>query len=92
MEIVRKIIDGKKETSIKHSWDGPAADAKVIINDGVGEGNASCHFLLEINGGQVTFNTTKYGGSLEMFGEWERECFLKLLKQIVTELELIEKQ
>ena len=92
MEIVRKIVDGEKETTILHHWDQPDADVKVSIS-GRGEGgNASCHFELEITDGQVDFKSKVNGGSLQIDGEWERECFIELLKQIVIEMELIDKQ
>ena len=90
MEIVRKIIDGKKETTITHLWEGPAATVWVKINDGIGEGNGGCHFSLEIEGGQVEFISNPNGGILSMDGEWERKDFTELLKQIIVELELID--
>lgn len=89
MEITRKINNGEKETTIVHLWELPSAEARVYIG-GRGEGgNNACHFTLEIIGGQVYFKEELNGGSVKMFGEWERECLIELLKQVVIELEAI---
>ena len=92
MEIVRKIVDGKKETTIKDFWEAPSTKVKVSMENNDHSGNSAANFLLEIDGGQVFFKENNTGGSLQIIGEWERECFVELLKQIVVELELIDEK
>jgi hypothetical protein len=91
MKIVRTIDGTKKETTITHEWEGPGATANVSMENSTGD-NSSARFNLSIEGGQVSFEKTRLGGSLEMFGGWERECFIKLLEQIIIELKLIDQK
>lgn len=84
MQIVREIDGEKKKTTIKDSWESSSSDANVTIENG--DGNSGCHFALEITGGQIQ------EGRIEMYGEWERADFIKLLKQIVVEMEEINKK
>jgi hypothetical protein len=91
MEIVRKINGADKETTIKHEWIAPAASVFVRIGNAQ-QDNSSAHFTLEIEGGQTEFTSNPNGGILEMWGDWERECFVELLKQIIIELELIDEK
>lgn len=87
MEIVRKINGEEKETTIDHIWEQP--DAKVYVTIKNGSGNAGSEFRLDIEGGQVDFTSSTTGGTLQIFGQWERECWIELLKQIIIELEAI---
>lgn len=91
MQIVRKINEHSRETTIEQDWVSPGATAKVIMTNGDGN-DSGAKFSLEINGGQVSSEKVNIGAKLDMWGSWERECFIELLKQIIIEFELIDKK
>lgn len=72
------------KTIIKDHWTNSATDVECIIEK-KGDGNSSSFFSLKIKDGQVE------NCNFEMYGEWEREDFLNLLKNIVYEIELLDK-
>ena len=70
----------EKKIIITEEW-ASGSDVECIIEDGKNAGNGGSFFSLKIVGGQVE------NCNFSMYGEWEREDFLKLLKKIVKEME-----
>ena len=73
-------------TVIQDHWIAPAIDAVCSITEIGKGGDSSAIFSLKLDGGQIDPEHNE----IIMHGEWEREAFTKLLKQILLEIELLD--
>jgi len=73
----------EKETVLKDEDPASLANFECVIGISDG-GNGGSEFRLKVFDGQAE-------GEIKMFGVWERSRFLPFLKQVVYEMELLEK-
>ncbi len=79
---INRYEDGK--TTIIHRDPASLTDFECIIYGKEQGGDSSARFVMKTYNGQAE-------GRIEMCGEWERNAFFPFLKQIVYEMELLDK-
>jgi len=71
----------ERKTKITDEEQASMMEMECLIAE-IGNGNGDAQFFLEVKNGQAE-------GKIEMYGSWERVGFLRFLKQVVYEMELL---